>query len=76
MLTADMKLPQEKVGTTVGRTAGGVTDGEIESKKYVRRLYNSKMCIDYHSRSIMAHGSMPYVGMAPKKMAATSKVHK
>ena len=23
----------------------------------------------------MAYGSMPYVGMAPKKMAATLKVH-
>ena len=25
---------------------------------------------------IMAYGSTPYVGMAPKKMAATLKVHK
>ena len=25
---------------------------------------------------IMAYGSMPYVGMTPKKMAATLKVHK
>ena len=25
---------------------------------------------------IMAYGSTPYVGMAPKKMAATVKVHK
>ena len=24
----------------------------------------------------MAYGSMPYVGMAPQKMAATLKVHK
>ena len=26
--------------------------------------------------SIMAYGSTPYVGMTPKKMAATFKVHK
>ena len=28
------------------------------------------------SRHIMAYGSTPYVGMTPKKMAATLEVHK
>ena len=51
----DIKLPREKVGTTVGKTAGGVTDGEIGCRKYqiyIRSLYDSKMFIDYHSSSI------------------------
>ena len=30
----------------------------------------------YGMNTIMAYGSMPYVGMTPKGMAATLKVHK
>ena len=40
-----------KEGNTVGKTPGGVTDGEIVCREYVRRasslIYNSKMPIDY-----------------------------
>ena len=32
--------------------------------------------ITSHYLPIKAYGSTPYVGMAPKKMAATLKVHK
>ena len=45
---------------------------------FIYSLPPSRVCVKLFIgfATIMAYGSTPYVGMAPKKMAATLKVHK